>query len=439
MERNRQFEQGINETSSVIRMPYDTIGELRHVTELDKSGSDMSGDNADTSRLDLDDCDDDCDRQSTNTSSYGKARVFPVALGSDNIITINGETGMWANKADALNWRGPIPLIEYGINSDPNPEIVKRKPERELVYNQEIAIRYLRPPTPPPPGEIIIKQESDIVAPPAPPLILRQQPSRPETPPPLVIREKPPTPPNPIGQKIITIAGKQLPPPPRKVVIERLPPIPIKPQSVIIERWLPYKLQKRKVIFLRAKPACETAHMAENKQPKNLIIQWEPPTVRVRKEFKDLGVFRANPNEYTEKYGTNLKHATELPDFINELDPSDVKQSLFADKPMFHELDGDIEALSLIDLDKEGLSEYRNLVHKYENLPRPKPHMPLYGRSVSALGITDESLNDTMLTIPRRPMSSMHTFKSRFDADKIINDVVHKIEKNQGMVVTHIK
>ena len=71
------------------------------------------------------------------------------------------------------------------------------------------------------PGEIIIKQEQNTLPPPAPPLVIRQQPVRPETPEPMVIREYPPKEPARIGQKLITISGKRLPPPPRKVVIER--------------------------------------------------------------------------------------------------------------------------------------------------------------------------------------------------------------------------
>ena len=48
---------------------------------------------------------------------------------------------------------------------------------------------------------------------------------------------------------------KQLPPPPRKVVIERLPPLPSKPQPLIVERWLPYRPScKRRVIFQTAPP-----------------------------------------------------------------------------------------------------------------------------------------------------------------------------------------
>ena len=104
-------------------------------------------------------------------------------------------------------------------------------------------------------------------------MVIRQQPARPVTPEPLVIREAPPQAPAPVGRKLITISGKQLtattkflflliyiqtnlilsgrrlPPPPRKVVIERMAPLPSKPQSVLVERWLPYQETKRRVIF----------------------------------------------------------------------------------------------------------------------------------------------------------------------------------------------
>ena len=43
--------------------------------------------------------------------------------------------------------------------------------------------------------------------------------------------------PKPIGMKIITIGAKKPIPPPRKVIIERMPVLPSKPQPVIIERF----------------------------------------------------------------------------------------------------------------------------------------------------------------------------------------------------------
>ncbi len=76
---------------------------------------------------------------------------------------------------------------------------------------------------------------------------------------------------------MITISGKRVPPPPRKVIIERLAPIPPKPQSVIIERWLPYSQVKRRVVFNKQ---CNEKEPIVVK-PKNIIVQWEAPQVLI--------------------------------------------------------------------------------------------------------------------------------------------------------------
>ena len=82
-----------------------------------------------------------------------------------------------------------MPLSEYLINEDPTPEVITKKSSQSLQYIQELAIRYLRPPTPPAPGEIVITQLPNVLTPPAPPIVVRQQPPRPATPEPLVIKE----------------------------------------------------------------------------------------------------------------------------------------------------------------------------------------------------------------------------------------------------------
>lgn len=127
----------------------------------------------------------------------------PIRLKETEEIVVNGEKGIWANRTESLNWKGAIPLSEYKINDDPNPEIIHKKTNQSVVYHQEVAIRYLRPPTPPPPGPILIQQEPNFFLPPAPPLVIRQQPPRPATPPPLVIREAPPPPPPQVGKHLL--------------------------------------------------------------------------------------------------------------------------------------------------------------------------------------------------------------------------------------------
>ena len=107
-----------------------------------------------------------------------------------------------------------------------------------------------------------------------------------------------------------------MPPPPRKVVIERLAALPKAPQNVIIERWLPYKELKRQVIFNRPNDVASAV------STRNMIVQWELPDVNIRKEVKYLGTINANPAEYVQRYGSSLKNAESLPEFITEIDTS---------------------------------------------------------------------------------------------------------------------
>jgi hypothetical protein len=181
---------------------------------------------------------------------------------------------------------------------------------------------------------------------------LRQQPHRPHTPPPLVLREKPPNPPPTFERKVIMVPGKRLPPPPRKVIIERLAPLPPKPQAIIIERWLAYKEHKRKVVFSKAPEV--KPHQKEH----NVIVQWEQPKAHVKTVIKDLGIIRADPNEYIQKYGDQLKRFDELPEFAKNIKPSNALLACDAEHKC--ELEGDLFALSLIDLEKEGLEHYRS-------------------------------------------------------------------------------
>jgi hypothetical protein len=280
----------------------------------------------------------------------------PISLKETEELSVLGQRGIWANKSEVVNWKGVIPISEYLINEDANPEILNKRVKQQLEYVQELAIRYLRPPTPPVPGEIVITQEPNILTPPAPPLVIRQQPPRPSTPEPLIIREAPPRPPTPVGVKLITISGKRLPPPPRKVIIERLAPLPIKPQSVIIERWLPYNDNlKRRVVYQRPPPDPVVI------KPRNVIIQWEIPKVSIRKDYKYLGVVRANPVEYARKYSSQLKSFEELPEIVKDIkNPEGIVLAADYKYNALHELEGDVDALKLIDLDRQGLSEYKS-------------------------------------------------------------------------------
>jgi len=201
----------------------------------------------------------------------------------------------------------------YKINFDPNPQIIRKHANDAVTYKQEVAVRYLRPPTPPPPGPLIIKEVRNPALPAAPPIVIRQRPPRPATPPPLIIRERPPQPPAQLAPKLVTKPLPPPPPPPRRVIIERMPPLPPKPQSIIVERWLPYKQQKRRVIYQKAPPVQPPTPQ------KNLIIQWEGTQARVVKEFRNLGIIKADPNTYVQQYGSQLRPTQGLPDFVKGL------------------------------------------------------------------------------------------------------------------------
>ncbi|CAF1486884.1 unnamed protein product [Adineta steineri] len=189
-----------------------------------------------------------------------------------------------------------------GLYQDPNPQIIRRPAQSEqITYTQNIKIRFLQPPAIPPPGPLIIKEVRPPQPPPPPPLVVRQRaPPRP-TPPPLILREKPPPIPQNTGAQTVIRKLPALPLPPRSVIIERLPPTPPKPRDIIIERWIPYNaLANRKTIVQRAEEA------KSYPKPRNVIIQYEAPQVRVVRQFQRLGVTPENPQEYINRYGTSL-------------------------------------------------------------------------------------------------------------------------------------
>ncbi len=164
---------------------------------------------------------------------------------------------------------------------------------------------------------------------------------------PLVVREVPPTPPIPPSEKSITIPGELLPPPPRKVVIERLPELPDKPQDVHIERWLPFKDIKRQII-LNPKPSDPVQC-----KPRNLIVNWEKRNCcHINTDIINLGVEKTDPLVYLQTYGAALTHETEMPEICDEVKrehgiPLAVDQ---CENSFYKELEGDIHALKLIDL-----------------------------------------------------------------------------------------
>lgn len=103
----------------------------------------------------------------TSSSTNTKAEFFseteasilrsrePILINETEEITALGQRGIWANRKEVSNWKSDVPITEYFLNEDSNPEIIFKKAHNKLEYVQELAIRYLRPPTPPAAGEIV--------------------------------------------------------------------------------------------------------------------------------------------------------------------------------------------------------------------------------------------------------------------------------------------
>ncbi len=153
--------------------------------------------------------------------------------------------------------------------------------------------------------------------------------------------------------KVISIPGELLKPSPRKFVIEILPETESKSQEILTNT------DGLTHIIVVPKPDDPPVP-----SQKNIILNWEKRNcAEIKTNIKNLGVESADPNEYAKKYGPTLISAVELPEIASQA-KTEHGYLLAADyKPnYFNSLEGDLHALTLIDLDKEGLSEYKYLV-----------------------------------------------------------------------------
>lgn len=276
----------------------------------------------------------------------------PIEAKSNDQYQAGQYKGIFLNKEEVDAFRGPIPITQYKINEDKNPEVIKKRLDK-VKYQQEIQIKYLKPKAGPKPGDIIVREKQSTV-PPAPPVIIRQEAQAAKDQAPLVLRERPPRPPTAIPETVVEIEGKPAPPPARRVIVEKLSSLPAKPQTIIVEKWLPFEQQKRRVVYEKNKPQCE-------QKLRNLIIEWEAPEVEVEKVCRELCTVEADPEEYLRKYGDDLKDASELPSCDdNKCGKSQSRAATKTGQNNLPELEGDVEVLKLVDLDKYGLGAYKS-------------------------------------------------------------------------------
>jgi hypothetical protein len=62
----------------------------------------------------------------------------PIAINESEEISVIGQRGIWANKAEIANWRGFMPIGNYAVNEDENPEIITKRTQEQLTYIQGI-------------------------------------------------------------------------------------------------------------------------------------------------------------------------------------------------------------------------------------------------------------------------------------------------------------
>ena len=85
----------------------------------------------------------------SNTEKAILNSTKPMQLNMNDEIEINGIRGIWVNKDEVLEWKkGDLPIDQYPLNVDIDPRIINKKLDIPLQYVQELAIRYLKPPTP---------------------------------------------------------------------------------------------------------------------------------------------------------------------------------------------------------------------------------------------------------------------------------------------------
>lgn len=91
--------------------------------------------------------------ESAILSSHGE----PVLTEQSDVITVNAQTGLWANKTESDTFTGPVPLSQYPINNDPCPEVINKVPNC-LECHRDVLVKYLEPGLAPEPGPIVINQ-----------------------------------------------------------------------------------------------------------------------------------------------------------------------------------------------------------------------------------------------------------------------------------------
>jgi hypothetical protein len=266
------------------------------------------------------------ENQETEASSFYKDNEFKLThrLTSDchsYIKKYNEETNQEVTKTD--NSQG----IEIGREENAT--------QSETAKITEIAVRHLRPGMPPAPPPYSDSETET-------PIEIEIEHSEKEAP-----QTETATP----QVASIPVTRVSVPTPPSRSLEPKETPI-----SILIERsWPPKKQDKAD-------------------SSKYVIRYYDEATAQsydLLRQYVYLGVVEADPDEYYARYGSDLRPRDEFAPFVNDM-KSRPECLMFADececnedyygRP--YELEGDVEALKLIDLDEHGLSMYKSFVEQ---------------------------------------------------------------------------
>jgi hypothetical protein len=279
----------------------------------------------------------------STSAQYALPSYTSQVVSSNVLPTFTAQRALTSTPATLVAAAAPVVAVSaVPLNQDPNPIVIRKQPAAPVNYTQQVSVKFLQPPPPQQPGDIVITQQKDVQAAPAPPHLIRQRPPLPVKPAPLVVRERPPVPPAPIAPEHHVIPGKVIPPPPRKVITERLPQLPQPPQDIIVERWLEYPQRTRRVVF---QPA---PRLIPAPAPKNVIIQWDSPAVALNRQFRNLGISAAHPAQYASTFGASLVHPSAIPALARGVRPANGAVLAAESLPKPVRLVGDVGALNLI-------------------------------------------------------------------------------------------
>ena len=205
-------------------------------------------------------------------------------------------TSSMIDKIDGkTTWQELKKMSKFPINQD-------KKSLKNIDSIEELAMEYLN-------QSSFIKQKTIKTSPPAPPVVKKSTNTNPLQY--LFIPRASPKPKTQIEPKLVTIFTKQNPPTPRKILFEH-EPMPNQPSKAQYEKSSSYRKLKAKIIQQKEK--------IQNKiKPKNVIVQWEPPELVIKKDIIYLGVVRTDPDEYVKKYGPSLKAPEDLPSYVNAI------------------------------------------------------------------------------------------------------------------------